>query len=216
MSRGANLSLLALYNYDKTLFDGLSIPSGIRKEILINKIILDTLEFELLYPDPVTLKEAIHIWSDANYLNWQRMEAALEIEYNPLENYNRKENWTDSRSGTVSNETRSGSTSTATNIDKPDNTETVQQRAYNEGLTITDQRTINGTNQTVSTGNSSENSSGESTENSSFTHDGNVHGNIGVTTSQQMLESEIDLRSKYNIYNIIARDFRNNFCLVIY
>lgn len=31
-------------------------------------------------------------------------------------------------------------------------------------------------------------------------------GNIGVTTSQQMLESELELRSKYNIFDIIFKD----------
>ena len=47
-------------------------------------------------------------------------------------------------------------------------------------------------------------------------HEGRVHGNIGVTTSQQMLEAEIELRTKYNITDIIVNDFIKQFCLRVY
>ena len=43
-----------------------------------------------------------------------------------------------------------------------------------------------------------------------------VHGNIGVTTSQQMIESELSLRAKYDIYKIIAREFEREFLVQIY
>ena len=43
-----------------------------------------------------------------------------------------------------------------------------------------------------------------------------VHGNIGVTTSQQMIESEISLRAKYDIYKIISREFEREFLVQIY
>lgn len=43
-----------------------------------------------------------------------------------------------------------------------------------------------------------------------------AYGNIGVTTSQQMLESELKLRSNYNIYDLIINDFKNRFCVLVY
>ena len=43
-----------------------------------------------------------------------------------------------------------------------------------------------------------------------------IHGNIGVTTSQQMIESEMSLRAKYDIYKIIAREFEREFLVQIY
>jgi hypothetical protein len=43
-----------------------------------------------------------------------------------------------------------------------------------------------------------------------------VHGNIGVTTSQQMIESEMSLRAKYDIYKIISREFEREFLVQIY
>ena len=41
-------------------------------------------------------------------------------------------------------------------------------------------------------------------------------GNIGVTTSQQMLTEEINLRRQFNIYDIITEDFKSRFCLMVY
>ena len=41
-------------------------------------------------------------------------------------------------------------------------------------------------------------------------------GNIGVTTSQQMLESEILLRKKFNLYKIMANTFADDMCLGIW
>lgn len=41
-------------------------------------------------------------------------------------------------------------------------------------------------------------------------------GNIGVTTSQQMLESEIELRCKWNMCEIIAVAFLREFCVAVW
>ena len=43
-----------------------------------------------------------------------------------------------------------------------------------------------------------------------FVRDSHIHGNIGVTTSQQMIESELELR-KFNLYNYIADLYAKEF-----
>ena len=40
-------------------------------------------------------------------------------------------------------------------------------------------------------------------------------GNIGVTTTQQMIKEERDV-SEFNIYSYIADRFRETFCLLVY
>lgn len=40
-----------------------------------------------------------------------------------------------------------------------------------------------------------------------------THGNIGVTTSTQMIENEVKLRQQLDIYEIIANDFYTTFML---
>lgn len=47
-------------------------------------------------------------------------------------------------------------------------------------------------------------------------YESDVYGNIGVTTSQQMLESEMQLRQKYNLYKIMANTFADDLCLGIW
>ena len=42
-----------------------------------------------------------------------------------------------------------------------------------------------------------------------------IHGNIGVTTSQQMMEQEYNIR-KFNLYTYIANCFADNLCLGIW
>ena len=43
-----------------------------------------------------------------------------------------------------------------------------------------------------------------------------ISGNIGVTTSQQMLEQELLVSAKLNVYNYIMKSFKDRFCLEVY
>ena len=45
---------------------------------------------------------------------------------------------------------------------------------------------------------------------------GRTHGNIGVTTNQQMIEQELALLAKFNIYDWIAKQFAADLMLAIY
>ena len=56
----------------------------------------------------------------------------------------------------------------------------------------------------------------EETESETGTRDLERSGNIGVTTSQQMLQSELDLRDGYNFYDGIMSDVDSILCLLVY
>lgn len=47
------------------------------------------------------------------------------------------------------------------------------------------------------------NDTSTNSENTTFNHEFKRHGNIGVTTSQQMLQSEFDLRLNFNFYDVV-------------
>ena len=193
----SKLTLIGLYNYDNTIFDLLNVPEGLTKDTLVNNILLRSSEFEVLYPDPDFIKSAIGDFSNAWQPTFERWVNALSLEYNPLENYDRKEDWTDTRNGHNSGTTSGRTNSTTTN----------KVSAYDAGddLTTHDQDTLVGAD--------SSSSSGESHEGAK--HDGRVHGNIGVTTSQQMLMSELDL-GYWNIYEKITDLFLTHFVIPIY
>ena len=56
MSRKANLSIMGLYESDGTIFDLLQLPEGINAENLKFNILSNLAELEILYPNPVIMK----------------------------------------------------------------------------------------------------------------------------------------------------------------
>ena len=48
------------------------------------------------------------------------------------------------------------------------------------------------------------------------TYEHRAFGNIGVTTSQRMLQAELDIAHNTNIYQIITNDFIKKFCIQVY
>ena len=220
----AKLTLIGMYNFDDTLFEYLTLPDGIDKETLVNNILLQSGDFEVLYPNLDFLKMSIGAWSK-KWPTFERWQKALSLEYNPLENYDRQEHWTDNRNiaGSASGETsgsESGSSS-GTTSGTTGSTTTNKVSAYDSGNTLTtrDQTEITGSDSTSNSGQSSTQSSGSHSDSHSASddleHSGRIHGNIGVTTSQQMLASELEL-GYWNIYEKITDIFLTEFVLPIY
>ena len=54
------------------------------------------------------------------------------------------------------------------------------------------------------------------THNGDITRNNHTSGNIGVTTSQQMLEQEIKIAAKLNVMDMIVDSFKQRFCLLVY
>ena len=57
---------------------------------------------------------------------------------------------------------------------------------------------------------------GTDSEETETARESHIHGNIGVTTAQQMLESEIDLANKFWIYDYIASAFETDNFITVY
>lgn len=80
------LSIMGLYEYDNTLFQGLQLPEDIDQEAVINEILLQCAELEIVYPDIDIMKLAITTWSIANQYTWQKLYDTMVVKYNPLWN----------------------------------------------------------------------------------------------------------------------------------
>lgn len=225
------LTLIGLENYlnpERSLFDKLTLPDGIDKDTLIGSIVLRCQEFELLYSDPDFLIDAIDIWGRKNYRTFNKWVKALNIEYDPLYNYDRTEEYEDEHDGDFSREGSIESSGSNTRTDNlassttPGTTVTHSEKAYNDTNfveTSKDAQTgsISGTNTgTVGNEYSDEAGNNESgTDHYKNTHKARLFGNIGVTTSQQMLTSELDV-ARWNMYEHIADLFANEFCIMVY
>lgn len=199
----STMSLIGLNNflsyYDKDLFEKLTLPDGIDKELAINNILMNCGEKELLYPDGDFMIDAIGMWSKKWKRTFEKWITVLGIEYNPLENYDRQEAWSDSTSTSES--------SSASASDSATSSQLADVSAFNVSDYSPDSKAT-GSNNASSTSNAS----GNKFENSG--HRGRVHGNIGVTTSQQMLLAELDV-DRFNIYDEIAIIFMREFVLAL-
>ena len=209
------LTVEGLYNYDDTLFDGFNVPEGLVKQIAIDAILMRTRELEILYPDFTYMKKRIAIWSNKYQINWKKLYDTTVLEYNTIENYDRVEDWTDTDDETSSSARDNTIKSTSTNEIVNSVNITDQNTAFNDGLKDHTKQ--------ITDGDTSENGCITNTEKENVndgrtgthTRTGRVHGNIGVTTSQQMIQSERDL-VVFNLYDVIAESFIENFCLMVY
>ena len=221
------LTVEGLYNYDNTLFDGFNVPEGLVKQIAIDSILMRTRELEILYPDFTYMKNRITIWSNKYQINWKKLYDTTVLEYNPIENYDRMEDWTvsDDETSTSTRDNTRNITNTVKNTSTNEVMNSVnvtdQNTAFNAGLAdhakqITDgDTTENGSITNTETGKNTENENVNGGRTGRHTRTGREHGNVGVTTSQQMIQSERDL-VVFNLYDVIAESFIENFCLMVY
>lgn len=189
----ASLSILGLYNYDTSIFQNFVVPDGVDVTDAIDSIVFDNAELELIYPEPETMTFLIGLWSKRELPAWERILSVITAEYNPLENYNRNETWTD----IVDEDTSATTTGNSGNTHKVS--------AYNDiQLVNSSQDVVNATE------------TGTGAKDSTTTRTGNVSGNIGVMTSQKMLEEELEVARKVDIYKYISESFKRRFCLMVY
>lgn len=187
-------------NANDDLFKYISLPEGLEKDTLTSNILLKGGEFEVQNADPFFIQSAIQIWNSVYYDTFDRWVKALAIDYAPLENYDRMEHWTDEVDGT-------GSSRSTGTLDTTQNTETTKS-AY-DSSTYQPYDNVRTTNDTDSSDNTN------TTMSSDGEHNGRVHGNIGVTSSQQLLQSELDI-GYWNIYERITDLFLREFIIPVY
>ena len=177
-----------------SLFDGISLPTGIDQKILYDKIMYDNWDLEPYISDFDVLHRFILNWFKTRYSAWDMMNKALSQEYEPLENMNRTETETITRERKFT-----GQTST-----EDDSNNETRVSAFDSSSYQPSQMDIS-----EATGSENRNDN----ENETVTNERNSHGTIGVITNQDMLQKEIDIR-RYDIYAIISKEFTNEFMLL--
>lgn len=240
MSRGLRLSIVGLYNFNNHVFDNMRFPAGFSEadqKTTIGNIMFECAELELLFPDYDYCKEMIGLWSKLNLPVWDRIYKASLKEYNPIENYNRTELETISQDGTDTHSgkditSQSGTDtqlmqSSGTETNSGTDTSTNKITAYDSGQLYDHDKSTLDYGRKISDNNTGSNAfnygktdtltHGEQiTREGTSTRENHTSGNIGVTTSQQMLEQEIDVAPKLNVMRIICDSFKERFCLLIY
>lgn len=203
----ATLTLLGLYQYGKRhdidLFDSLTLPTGINHDIAVANILHNCADYEVLYPDFDFMKTSIEMFSTKWQRTFEKWVEVMNIEYDPLENYNRYENWSDSTSESSSSETSMSA-----------HDSTSESTANSNNISAFNSPTMEPDTSAALSGQTAGNSSSDGKNQNQLDrfneHGGRIHGNIGVMTTQAMFKEEWEL-DKLNIYDeimvLFAREF---------
>lgn len=249
MSTMQRMTLIGLYNYENSfgrdLFRNLTLPDGYDKPTFVNSLLLEHGEKCVLYTNPDFFVSAIGIWSGKWELELERIYAALTEEYNPIWNYDRHDEWTqtDKPDNLITRTHNNTDTQTNNNTDTQtnrydvvttqniDSTSENQISADNSSTYQPDNKNISNAGKTTvandgtitdaHTGTITDAHTGTITDaekgtRSNLDHKAHMWGNIGVTTSSQLAESETLLRAKRNLYDIATRLFANELLIGIY
>lgn len=212
----AFISVAGIYNLDPSIFDGLVIPQQLDRDTLIANILVETMELETLYPHADILRSTIAMWSKIKLPYWEKLETTLHLEYNPIHNYDRTEEWTDEDSGESSSSGESSGESGSNTINSREGGATEKATAFNSDLqkiTGSTEDSAEENSETTATDKTSTNSSGEYKK--TLKRTGRASGNIGVTTTQEMIRQEREI-ADFDLYSVITEEFKRRFCLLVY
>ena len=213
MSTMQRMTLIGLYNYDASLFDLLTLPEGYDKDTFIDSFLLEHGEKCVLYTDPDFMKFSIGAVSRKWELELSRIYEALTAEYNPIYNYDRYEEFSDTE----------GVTTGGTRTDKPDynttqtvdSTNEIKVAAFNSSSYEPSEKNTSN-NGTVKTSGTTENVEMSGSTDITLEHEAHIYGNVGVTTATKMTDEIIAQRMKSNLYGLAGRIFANELLIQLY
>lgn len=216
MSISATMSVWGMYQMSPTLFDGLSVPNGIDKENVKDNILLESENLEVLYSNPDFLKAAITVWSTERLPIWEKLYATTQYEYNPIENYDRYEEGTNSASGTSSGSNTARESGESSGTSSGQNESISSNTAYDSNsFADSSKGTSSGTNSTTNEESHETTNSGNNEYENSGSFTTHVHGNIGVRSSQELIEQERRI-ADFCITSYIVEEFIDKFCIGVY
>lgn len=239
----SKISVLGLYKYDQSLFDNLQLPDGFTADdrtTLINNLLMECAEFECTYPNFDFCKAAIGFWSKARLHVWQKLYATMFFEYNPIWNKDgtitetRTKEYSGAKSGTVTSSKEDWATKEDIATDSLlaggnlDSTTENQTAGFNSNDYVKKDKTIvdqtwdetdthsirhNITDHDSGTGSSTETGSTSGDESEEYVR--TEQGNIGLTSTQQLIKEEREV-AQFEIDDFIIKDFKKQFCILVY
>lgn len=188
------------------IFADLQLPTQFAGEesLITDRLLLDTMELEVLYADPDTFKGALGIYSRSRLNSWQKLADDMFHAYDPYINFTRDE----VRGTLVTHELQDKRTDDLANS----NTETTKRNAW-DGSTantmvtaeqVEDSGTNTGTQTTDHTG---------TLKTEDYFHS---QGDSAMYTPTDIAEKEWKLRATYSVVEFIVADIKTHFCLMVY
>ena len=219
----ANLSVMGAYLYNENLFAEMVLPAPMAnsKQLVVENLVAELEELELVHTNIDTLPLLIGVWSRKQLPVWEKLYETLLYEYNPIHNYDRHEVWNETR------DTSNTYTTDNTGHGNRDGTSDTSAESLDKVAGMNDPAAVDGAmanrSKTESKSNTTDTEETDVTSHSESLnvnehaneHTSHIYGNIGVTTSQQMIEAQREV-VKFNMVDVIIADFKGRFCLPIY
>lgn len=227
------------------MFSGLSLPMPLNKETCVGAITVRCGLLTPVYSEPRVMQMAIDQWSKQMQWTFEHLIKIIQAEYSPIENNDRYTDQTRQREGGATRthsgtdtrtETHSGNDvtregGTTALAHTGDDTTTNKVSAYNSSTFQNDNEetteyggtdtTTHGKTETTEHGHvvtdrnahgltiRDENDGKETTET-------RTHGNVGIITYQNIINQELELLRRFDVYGWIAKKFETDLCLMIY
>lgn len=214
-------SICNLYGYEE-VFKDIEINDALDKELVINTILDTCAMYEPIYPEIEILNMKIKVFFKKHQMQFDKLTYLYSLQYktdyNPIWNKDGSKTHSEKNSRTKVNTLKNAIDDTfTTNNSNNDVIEELNQvSAYDSNnfsndskTTTTDKKQENNTEKT----NRNENSDGNEKEENILEIKDTEQGNIGVTTTATMINEEIDLQKKFNVYDVIAAMFYDELML---
>lgn len=236
----ALIDLIAVYNYDNTVLDLFQLPEGIDRQVLIDNLLMETAEREIIYTNVGFLKQAIGSWSKKNLSVWEELYKTQHYEYNPIWNKDGTITETETRDLAGSNyhtdnvdrvdnlqdkNTRNFEDKETRDLDDEALNSVYGFNSSSEAPSDKVHTDYNGTDTFNHTGTDTFDHTGrqdidrtydeKTTDTGTVKHERTEQGNIGLTSTQDLIKQQQEL-VKFNLMDYIINDFSNKFCLGVY
>ena len=236
----ATLDLIGMYQYDSTLLDLMQIPEDIDRATLIDNLLMESAEQEILYSNLGFLKQAIGSWSAKQLPIWEHLLETTKYEYNPIWNKDgtvtetetrdlkgsekvkdetdRVDNLTDKNTRDFEDkETRDLSGTNLNSVYGFNSSTAAPANSDESSDTGTDTIEHSGTDTMDHTGRQDiyRNLKRDTTDTGTIKHERIEKGNIGLTSTQDLISQERQI-ALFNVMDVIIKDFIKRFCLAIY
>lgn len=236
----ATMDLIAMYNYDNTILDLMQIPEALDRQTLVDNLLMESAELEILYSNGEFLKQAIGTWSAKNIHVWEELYDTTQYEYNPIwnkdgtiveletRNLAGSDHTTDNtdRIDNLQDKNTRNTTDTDTKNLTDGNTHSVY--GFNSSTAAPeskDEGTQGGTDTITHTGADTLDHTGRqdidrtfqknTTDTGTIKHERTEQGNIGLTSTQELIEKQRSV-VEFNIMDVIIKDFIQRFCIGVY
>lgn len=187
----ATLSLAGIMSRHPTLFDDIVLPDQADRDTVLNRLLLDTIELEVMISSGPIMQEALGVYSKSRLPSWTRYAKALGLDYETLA--------TDKTTETTSTTSNASTTGKNTGSDST----TRQVTAFDSNTLQTAEKTTTdlGTGNTATT---------EGKASTTRTRSGRAGKD-----PQDLVQKELTLASE-NLTERIVTDIKKQFCLLVY